>query len=54
MLAIASSSNPSAATTALIALGSAVVGGLIAVVSRLVVEERRARNDAKLDEQRED
>ena len=42
MLAITSGSNPSAATTALIALGSAVVGGLIAAVSRLIVEERQA------------
>jgi hypothetical protein len=52
VLAIASGSNPSAATTALIALGSAVVGGLSQAVSRLVVEERQARNDAKLDEHR--
>lgn len=54
MLVIASSSNPSAVTTALIALGSAVVGALIAAVTQLMAEARRARHEAALDAQRAD
>jgi hypothetical protein len=52
ILATMSSSNPSAVTTALIALGGAVIGGLITVVGQVIVENGRAKHESELETER--
>ena len=55
VLAIAAAgSNPSAVTTAIIAVLSAVVGGAIAAVAALLVESRRADRERNLERRRND
>ena len=53
-----SGGNPSALTTALIALGGAIIGGLIAAGGQLLVERTRAKHEnereaARVDRERE-
>jgi hypothetical protein len=48
----AASGNPNAVTTALIAAGSAVVGGLLTVVAQLLVEGKRAEHERQVETRR--
>ncbi len=48
----AASTNPSAVTTALIAVGSAVIGGVLTAVAQVVVESRRAAHERALESEK--